>query len=216
LLHSFVPAPQMRRGEPAGNPKRGDSWLIPKIFHGIPRIIYRGRQISMLGNLFATLPTARRCRRGPDRRHTERGERRAAHSVPAIGIAILRRVAAPIASVPGQFRPGNIRHSGGPMRSCCNREHHSERPAVRTSRRCSDTFERAATSGITGSPSASGNPRRAVESLRLAGLSRLLPPGRFGLSDAVCRRSTVSLSLPAVDLLLASTLRRSASISPLG
>ena len=147
----------------------------------------------MLGNLFATLPTARRCRRGPDRRHTERGERRAAHSVPAIGIAILRRVAAPIASVPGQFRPGNIRHSSGPMRSCCNREHHSERPAVRTSRRCSDTFERAATSGITGSPSASGNPRRAVESLRLAGLSRLLPPGRFGLVG--CRLSNARTCL---------------------
>ena len=143
LLHSFVPAPQTRRGEPAGNPKRGDSWLIPKIFHGIPRIIYRGRQISMLGNLFATLPTARRCRRGPDRRYAMRGERRAARSVPAIGIAILRRAATPVASVSGQLRPSNIRHSRGPMRSRHNRQHYSERPAIRTSRRCSDSFELA-------------------------------------------------------------------------
>src|SRR5262249_57180115 len=84
-------------------------------------------------------------------------------------------------------------NGGGPLRSRQNRQHYSERPAIRTSRRCSDTFERAATSGITGSPSASGNPRRAVESLRLAGLSRLLPPGRFGVVG--CRLSNARTCL---------------------
>ena len=137
------------------------------------------RWISRLENFFGPLSTTRRCRRGADRRHTMRGQRRAACSLPAIGIAVLRRAAAPIASVPGQFRPGNIRRSRGPVRSRRNRQHHAERPAVRTSGRCNDAFELAQTSRVAGSPSASSNPRRAFENL--AGSSRLLPLGLFGL-----------------------------------
>jgi hypothetical protein len=123
-------------------------------------------------NPFAPFQIARRCQRGPDRHHTKRGERRSAHSVKALGIAILRRVAAAIASVPGQLRPGDIRRSGGPMRSCRNRKHHFERPAARASRRGSDPFERArhaweraAASGTAGASCAPGNPRRTFGGL---------------------------------------------------
>jgi hypothetical protein len=114
-----------------------------RMFHRMPANHLQGAQDLAAGNTFGPLPTARRCRRGPDRRHTMRGERRSARSVPAIGIAILRRAATPVASVSGQLRPSNIRHSRGPMRSRHNRQHYSERPAIRTSRRCSDSFELA-------------------------------------------------------------------------
>ena len=128
-----------------------------------------------LGKALGPLSTATRCRRGANRRHAMHRERRAARSLPATGIPVLRRAAAPIASVPGQFRPGDIRRSRGPMRSRRNRQHHSERSSSRTSGCCSDAFELAQTSRVGGSPSASSHPRRAFENL--AGSSRLLPLG---------------------------------------
>jgi len=154
------------------------------VLQQIQRINYRSREISIPGNPLAPFQTARRCQRGPDRHHTKRGERRATHSVKALGIAILRRVAASIASVPGQLRPGDIRRSRGPMRSCRNRKHHFKRAAAGASKRCSDPFERAhhaweraATSGTAGSSRAPGNPRRTFGGL--TGPLTLLPLGRL-------------------------------------
>ena len=131
------------------------------------------------GNRVGSLQTARRRRRRPGRRHSMCSDGRAAYSLPAISIAILRRVAAPTAAVSGQFRPGNFRHGGGAMRSCRNCEHHSERPAGRTPGRCSDAFNRAPTSDTAESPCAPSNRRWAFEGL--AGPSGLLALGMFVL-----------------------------------
>jgi len=145
--------------------KPWDPWVTPKCFTGCPRITYKDRRSLAAGNLFGPLSTARRCRRGPDRRHAMRGERRASCSVPAAGIAILRRAVAPAAPLFGRFRPGNTRQGCGPMRSGHNRKRQCERPTARISKRYSDPFERVRTSGIAGSPSAPGDPRRTFESL---------------------------------------------------
>ena len=186
---------------PAPSCPERDIWFSLKMFHGMPANHLQRAQELVSWKSLGPLPPARRCRRGPDRRHAMRGERRAARSVPAIGITILRRAAAPIASVPGQFRPGNIRRSRGPMRSRRNRQHHSERSSSRTSGCCSDAFELAQTSRVAGSPTASSHPRRAFENL--AGSSRLLPLGLLDFSGRALERA---FSLPAVDLPLASTL----------
>jgi hypothetical protein len=90
------------------------------------------------------------------------------------------------------------------MLSCRNRKCHSDRPAARTSKRCSNPFEGAPISSIAGSPSAASDPRRAFESL--AGSPGLLPPGLdvIALADLVALDDIGGLYLvPALGINLA-------------